>query len=373
MAGIGAALGGFAQGYAGGVKLRSDMEDAEARRGLMGLQKEQAQLQLDNEKKFATLSTQIGDEINAFNQLPDKDDPTQFDAHYTRLGGLLKQQAVLAKKDPLEVDKSITAMRKDKYAEKIYQASSLLQAGDDSGLQVLKPVFNNMFKDGNTLQGGTFNKDTDSFDLTYTNKAGETVNRSVKREDLANRIVPLALNVADAVKLDIKAREDQKDRDFKSKENETDRNFKAGENKLDRGLKVKLNDDDNNVRIKTAGMSLEGTKYAADKGAESRVAGAANRRDDKDYDDFQAQINDSLGWNKNNPLVTPEDLQNRNRDAAAMTGIWNTTREVGGKKLSAYETAQVVKGIANKTAKFSESNGYTVVDVGGVRAVLPKQ
>lgn len=372
MAGIGSAFGGFAKGYTQGLKLRSDLDDAEQRRGLMGLEKEQKQLALENEKTFNDLSKKIGTEINAFNELPDKDDPTQFDAHYTRLGGLLKQQAVLARKDPLEVDKSINAMRKDKYAEKIYQASSLLQAGDDSGINVLKPVFNNMFKDGNTLQGGTFNKETDSFDLSYVNKAGETVNRSVKREDLANRIVPLALNVADAVKLDIKSREDQKQRDFQAGEGDKTREFQGKQNDKDRGLKVKLNDDDNKVRLQTSNMGLQGTMYAADKSAESRVAARANGKDDKDYDDFQTQINDALGWNKNNPLVTSEDLQNRNRDAAAMTGIWNTTRDVGGKKLSAYEVAQVVKGISSGKAKFSESNGYQVVDVGGVRAVLPK-
>lgn len=373
MAGIGSAVSGFAQGLGQGLKLSSDLADAKERRGLMGLEKEQKQLAIDNEKAFNTLSTSIGKEINDFNALPDKDDPAQFDAHYTRLGGLLKQQAVLARKDPLEVDKSINAMRKDKYAEKIYQASSLLQAGDDSGINVLKPVFNNMFKDGNTLQGGTFNSETDSFDLTYVNKAGETVNRSVKREDLANRIVPLALNVADAVKLDIKSREDQKERDFKAGEGDKTRTFQGKENEKDRGLKVKLNDDDNRTRITTANIGLKGTIYSADKGAESRTAGRGNAQDAKDYDDFQAQINDSLGWNKNNPLVTPEDLAKRNREAAAMTGIWNTTRDVGGKKLSAYEVAEVVKGIQGGKAKYSESNGYQIVDVNGVRAVLPKQ
>lgn len=373
MAGIGSALGGFAKGYTQGLKLRSDLDDAEERRGILGLEKQAKQLAIDNEKAFADLNKQISTEINTFNEMPNKDDPTQFDAHYGRLGGLLKQQAVLARKDPLEVDKSINAMRKDKYAEKIYQAASLLQSGDDSGINVLKPVFNNMFKDGNTLQGGTFNKDTDSFDLTYVNKAGETVNRSVKREDLANRIVPLALNVADAVKLDIKAREDEKQRNFQSVEGDKTRDFQGKQNDKDRGLKVKLNEDDNKTRLQTSAMGLQGTMYAADKGAESRVAGRANAREDKDYDDFQTQINDALGWNKNNPLVTPEDLSNRNRDAAAMTGIWNTTRDVGGKKLSAYEVAQVVKGIQGGKAKFSESNGYQIVDVNGVRAVLPKQ
>lgn len=371
--GIGTGIGAFAQGFAGGVKLRSDMQDAEARRGLMGLEKEQKQLAIDNEKAFSTLSAQIGNEINSFNELPNKDDQAQYDAHYTRLGGLLKQQAVLARKDPLEVDRSINALRKEKYAEKIQQASMLLKDGDEAGLEVLKPVFNGLYKDGTTLQGGKFNPDTDSFDLTYTRKDGETVNRSVKREDLAGRYVPLALNVADAAKLDIKAREDQKTRDFQAGEGDKTRDFQGKQNDKDRGLKVKLNDDDNKTRITTANIGLKGTIYSANKGAESRTAGRGNAQDAKDYDDFQAQINDALGWNKNNMLTTPEDLQNRNRDAAAMTGIWNTTRDVGGKKLSAYEVAQVVKGIQGGKAKYSESNGYQIVDVNGVRAVLPKQ
>jgi hypothetical protein len=55
-----------------------------------------------------------------------------------------------------------------------------------------------------------------------------------------------------------------------------------------------------------------------------------------------------------------------------MTNIWNTTRDVAGKKLSAYEVAQVIRGIEGKTAKFAEKDGYTIVDVGGVRAILPK-
>jgi hypothetical protein len=49
MAGLAAAFGGFAKGYGEGAKLRSDLEDAEERRGLARAQKES--LALENEKK----------------------------------------------------------------------------------------------------------------------------------------------------------------------------------------------------------------------------------------------------------------------------------------------------------------------------------
>lgn len=48
MAGIGAAFSGLAQGLGQGLKLRSDLEDAEARRVLMKTQKEAADLQLED-------------------------------------------------------------------------------------------------------------------------------------------------------------------------------------------------------------------------------------------------------------------------------------------------------------------------------------
>lgn len=50
MAGLAAAFGGLAQGMAQGMKLRSDLEDAEERRGLARTQKES--LVLENEKKM---------------------------------------------------------------------------------------------------------------------------------------------------------------------------------------------------------------------------------------------------------------------------------------------------------------------------------
>lgn len=48
---LGAAVGGFAQGLAGGLKLKSDLEDAEERRGLVKLQKEAAQIQINRDRE----------------------------------------------------------------------------------------------------------------------------------------------------------------------------------------------------------------------------------------------------------------------------------------------------------------------------------
>lgn len=53
LAGLGAAVGGAAEGYMRGEKHRSEMEDAEARRGLVKLQTEETQLKLDDAKRDA--------------------------------------------------------------------------------------------------------------------------------------------------------------------------------------------------------------------------------------------------------------------------------------------------------------------------------
>lgn len=55
IAGLGAAVGGAAEGYMRGEKHRSEMEDAEARRGLVKLQTEKGQLELDEAKEQRAL------------------------------------------------------------------------------------------------------------------------------------------------------------------------------------------------------------------------------------------------------------------------------------------------------------------------------
>lgn len=380
---LGAAISGLVQGIGQGLKLRSELDDAEERRGLMGLRKKNEELDLETKTELRAIGTQLGDEIKLFNQREDRESPEAIDSHYTNVGALMKRQAILSGKDPLAVDKAINDLRKEKYQEKIFAASRLLANGDESGVEILKPVYNKMFKDGNTLVGGSYDTTNDTFTLTYTNKNGDQVMRSVPRDKLANDLVPLALNTADASKLTMKAGEEQKDRDFKAGENKKDRDFKGGENEKDRALKVEegkqdrglrreLNEADNATRVQTAGIGLQGTIYSADKGAESRINAKKEGREDKDYDDFEKSINDALGWKKDNPLVTAKQLEKRNEDAARMMGLFTTTREQSNRKLSAYEAAQIVKGIDDKTARYAEKDGYKIVQVGDLRAVMPK-
>lgn len=381
---LGAAISGLVQGVGQGLKLRSELDDAEQRRGLMGLRQKNEQLDLDTKTELRDIGTQLGNEIKLFNEREDRESPEAIDGHYTNVGALMKRQAILAGKDPLAVDKAINDLRKEKYQEKIFAASRLLANGDESGVEILKPVYNKLFKDGNTLVGGSYDTTNDTFTLTYTNKNGDQVVRSVPRDKLANDLVPLALNTADAGKLTMQANEADKDRksregiagaDRTSRETvaAADRTSRENVAGADRTSRERMNNSDNATRVEVAGIGLEGTKYTADKGVEGRGISRQNARDDKDYDDFQAQINDALGWNKNNPLVTPQQLERRNKDAAAMTGIFNATRDVGGKKLSAYEVAQLVKGIDAETAKYTQKDGYTIVEVGGIRGIMPKK
>ena len=369
---LGAAIGGFADGVAKGLKLRSDLEDAETRRGLVGLQKQEAQLKLDRETQMKELQTQLFQETKDWqggqgSYAPGEGgmyDPASDQAatmHYQRIQPLLEQQAMLAGKSPLEVRQTLKTMEQDRYAQTTMRAAQLVQTGDPSGIELLKGSYNKMYRDGRNLEGGTFNPETDTFTLNYVDKDGTTKTHDVKRDALANQYLLGALNPADA------AKSMMRDRELKE-----GRAFEGGENEKNRGLKRELNKDDNAAALQRTQIGAAATKYSADRGVDARNNSRADAQQAKDYDDFQTQINDALGWNKNNPLVTQEQLASRNRDAAFMTGIWNTTRDVGGKKLSAYEAAQVVKGIENKTAKTVQRDGYTIVDVGGIRAILPK-
>lgn len=382
MSGIAAGLGAFGEGLVRGIKVSSDLKDADKRRGLQDLQAKQAQMNIDQTTQMNDLSKQLAQEFSDYRdgkgayapaegQTYNKIDPKVADIHYSRIEPLLQQQAVISGKNPTLVSKELRDLRRENFAENVFRASQLLEMGNPVGADVLKPLYNNLFPDGTTVGSTTYDKATDSFTI-QTIRDGVASDTVVQRGKLVDMLNYGALNPADAVKMRMQREEKDKDRTFTAGETDKKINAEADQREKDRGLKKDLNKEDNQSAERRTKMTTDATRYAADKGVESRKNAGVNARDDKDYDDFQNQINDALGWNKSNPLTTPEQLQARNRDAAAMTNIWNTTRDVGGKKLSAYEVAQVVRGIENKTAKFAQKDGYTIVDVGGVRAILPK-
>jgi uncharacterized protein YihD (DUF1040 family) len=126
------------------------------------------------------------------------------------------RQAILANKNPLEVEEFMNKARKEKFSERVMQATSLLKAGDESGFEVLKPAYNKMFNDGRELLGGTYNKENDTYDLRYKDKDGTERGYNVGRAQLTDNIVPLALNPADAAKYHLQNKEmELKEREFK--------------------------------------------------------------------------------------------------------------------------------------------------------------
>ena len=372
LSGVASGLGALGEGLVRGIKLGSDLSDADKRRGLMDLQAKQAQLNVDRDTKMNELSNQLAQEFTNYRDgagayapgegmTYDRTSTQAADLHYSRIQPLLQQQAVLSGKNPALVDKELKELRREGYAEKVFQAAQLLEAGDvEGGTKVLQPLYSKMFADGTDVKGVTYDKTKDSLSM-LTVRDGKESMVEMPRSKVVDMLNYGALNPGDAVKLKMREKEKQADRDFES--GQTDKKLKNAK---------EISAADNASAERRTGISAEATRYAADKGVEGRRNAGLNAREDKDYDDFQAQINDSLGWSKNNPLVTPEQLQARNRDAALMTGIFNTTRDVAGKKLSAYEAAQIVKGIENKTAKMVQKDGYTIVDVGGLRAVMPR-
>ena len=59
LAGLGAAVGGATEGYMRGEKHRSDMEDAEARRGLVKLQTDEAKLKLKQTQRESEYQDEV--------------------------------------------------------------------------------------------------------------------------------------------------------------------------------------------------------------------------------------------------------------------------------------------------------------------------
>jgi len=360
-------IGALAEGFARGLRLSSDMQDAEKRRGLMDTQEQREKQQIEREKELAGIRTEIANEVSGFKP-SGPDDVDGFNAHYDRLKPLMMKQAALSGVDPLLVEQSVDDKRRNKYAERLYTALGDIQAGNAAGFDKLKPVYNQMFKDNGTLLGGAYDQKTDSITMNFTapgDANGKQQSVTMPREAFVRQAFAY-LNTGDAIRFEAKdlaeQRKTKQEQDFQS--GQTDKKIASAE---------KIAKEENASRERVGASNNAAHIRGAEIGAVDRAGRALNAREEKDYNDFQAQINDSLGWNKSNRLVTPDQLAKRNKDAAAMTNIFNTTREVAGKKLSAYEAAQVIKGIEGGTAKYADKGGYTIVDVGGVRAVLPKQ
>lgn len=369
-----AGIGGFAKGFANGLRLQSDMQDAEEKRGLMALQKQGEQLRIDKETAMADLSKNMGVEqknfIDRSGEYEGLDDVKAADLNYTRMGAMLKQQATLAGKNPFEVDESINKLRKERFSERVMQGTNLLRAGDDKGFDVLKPVYNSLFQDGSELLGGKYNKDSDTYTLNYKDKNGQEQTRDVKREQFTEGMIPLALNAADAAKYMMQ----NKEMEMKVKENEKDRTLKASEGEKDRSNRTGIALIGERGANERAKMSLEGTKYAADKGVEGRVASATTARNEKNLDDVQKEYNIAIGFTESRSgIFSPGEISQMNVDRAEAMNMYRLTQQHTNQNLTGGELRMLQDAIRAGKAKVKvdQASGLAGVEYNGVRGILP--
>lgn len=372
---LGAAIGGFADGVAKGLRLRSDLEDADTRRGLMDMQKQEQQLRVNRETQMKELQTQLFQETKDWQSGQGSYAPgegAQYDPasdqasgmHYQRIQPLLEQQAMLAGKSPLEVRQTLKAMEQERYAQTTMRAAQLVQTGDPSGVDLLKNPYNKMYRDGRTLEGGAFNPETDTFTLSYKDKDGTIKTHDVKRDVLANQYLLGALNPADAAKSLIRERELA-----------TGREFESGENNKNRDLKRDLNKDDN-------AAALERTKLTGSYGLQSaRISKDGRDEYRKDqlkiqaYNDFEKDIDNALGASNRNSGIpmTPEERSGLNSARSAGRVAFDTTYDVLGSRVTGPQFLDVMEAHKSGRAlvKDDKTSGLRGVEYNGVRVVVP--
>lgn len=293
MAGLaGGLVAGLAQGFAGGMRLRSEMEDAEKKREAMGLQMENQKLQnaqlqeqrnasaalSELEKGWATGETYRPEGAGA--DYDHRTDPAAVSRYYENLRGALRRQAAAFGRSTVEADKAVDGLVKEKYQEKVGQAISLMKSNPNAAIPAIRSVYAG-FRDGNEMTDGTYDKETDSFIFKGKDKDGkEIVLPPVARKDAIEGLSYGALNGADAAKLLIKSFE-------------TDKAIKAERENLEAGIrsreKVAKEQNESQERIGAArnATTLQATGIEA--GARVQAAGltVGSREDERNMRELQ--------------------------------------------------------------------------------------
>jgi hypothetical protein len=357
---LGAAIAGLAGGYAKGVQIKSDLEDAKESRGLKTLQKQQAELELDRNKQLADIRGQTSNAISGF-QAASLDDVDAFNNHYKTLENLVVKEATLAGKDPVAAFQSMEALRRDKFAERVFAANQMLQMGNDAGFEILKPVFNQHFKDGQMLMGGTFNQAENTYTIRYQDQEGNDKMTTLPREQLMDNLLMKMLNPADAAKLMMRDREMTRTEGFQMGLLDKKQGFQAVESAKDRGLRVDLS--------------------AAERESQERIAGARTTtstqdreiaRDDAALRNFDSGLEGALGYDPKYP--TEKGRQRFEQDAVPATNIFRATNTVDRTRLTANESVSVLKALRDGSARVERipgNDGFLRVFAGTTKAVIP--
>jgi hypothetical protein len=357
---LGAAIGGLAGGFAKGRQIKSDLEDAKENRGLKALQRQQAELELDRNKQLADIRSQTSNAISSF-QAASLDDVEAFNNHYKTLENLVVKEATLSDKDPVAAFQSMETLRRDRFTERVFAANQMLQMGNDAGFEILKPVFNQHFKDGQMLMGGTFNQAENTYTIRYQDQEGNDKMTTMPREQLMDNLLMKMLNPADATKLMMRDREMTRTEGFQMGLLGQKQDFQAVESAKDRGLKVDLS--------------------AAERETKERIAGARTTtstqdremaRDDTALTRFDSNLAGALGYDPKMP--SEKSRQRFEKDAVPATSIFKATNDIARVRLTANEAVSVLKAVREGSADVRPipgRPGFLAVQAGTTRAVIP--
>ncbi len=360
--GLGAAIGGLAGGYAKGVQIRSDLEDAKENRGLKALQRQQAELELDRNKQLTQVRGQMSEAIRGF-QGADLNDTEAWNAQANTLEGLLVQEAGLTGASTYDALKNFRELTNNRFSEQVFAAAQFINRGDPAGIDMLKPVKNRFMPDGNMLTGGTYNKNDDTWDLSYQDKDGNTRMVSMPREELA-RSLPLYMNIGDASKLMMQQQLKEDERAYQDKRDATKMEFEGVQ--TDKTLDAKI-------------LSAKITAAATTDAAQSR---GVTRRNERLEDRINAGviaiekgIADHLGYNPK--MAIAADTQRYNNATALALQIYETNAiaSKGASLLRSSELVRIMQSIEEGTAKINDvpnrKDLKSVVLEEGIRAIIP--
>jgi len=213
MSGLAGFAAGLAEGFAGGRRLKSDLETEKTRREALGLQMENQRLQNEEIRERRDSTTALGNlekgwasgegfrPEGADDTYDHRTDPAAISKYYESLRGAMRRQAAAFGRSPTEADKAVDELVKSKYQEKVGQAITLMKSNPAAAIPAIRSVYAG-FRDGNEMTGGTYDKATDSFVFNGKDKDGnEIALPPMARKDAIEALSYGALNGADAAKL----------------------------------------------------------------------------------------------------------------------------------------------------------------------------
>lgn len=226
--GIGAAVGGLAKGLAGGMKLKSELDDAEERRGLMGLQRKAAQQQIDEQdekaaarseaagfiKGYAEGNTDLGFVRNEDGSY-DPNLPANVARNYDLQEQSARRVALAYGQSPTKAAAEVRTLRKEGFQEGVNTAAQLYGMGDLAGGDAALSKVYPLIRDGRTFLGSQVDpNDPKKIALRYRlDKTGEESSMSTTLDEVSKRLLPLAMNLTDAANFNLNSQRVDIDRE----------------------------------------------------------------------------------------------------------------------------------------------------------------